>query len=137
MNKTTRKIVKIRANYLCEYCLCPEYFSPDPFESDHIIATAKGGSDDLNNLASACSGCNGSKNDAIQALDLASGQIVPLYNPRKDIWAEHFRWNEQYTQLIGISPIGRATIDRLRLNRPSVVNLRIILRQVGEFPNNP
>ncbi len=136
MNKTTRKTIKIQANYLCEYCLCPEYFSPDPFEIDHIIALSKGGSDDLINLALTCSGCNGYKSDAIQALDPGSAQIVSLYNPRKDIWADHFCWNEHFTHILGLSPIGRATIVRLRLNRLNVINLRIILRQVGEFPNN-
>jgi HNH endonuclease len=135
MNKNTRKIVKIRAEYLCEYCLCPEYFSPDPFEVEHITASSKGGKDDLLNLALACSGCNGYKSDFMEAIDPASGVIVRLYNPRKDIWAEHFCWNEDYTLILGVSPVGRATATKLRLNRQGVVNLRIILRQVGEFPN--
>jgi len=79
------------------------------------------------------SGCNGYKSDAIQAADPATGQMVSLYNPRKDIWTEHFCWNEHFTLLIGISQIGRATTDKLRLNRAGVVNLRIILRKAGEF----
>jgi HNH endonuclease len=134
MNKTIRKTVKTRANYLCEYCLSSEYFSPDPFECDHIIAASRGGADDVSNLALSCSGCNGSKSDAIEAIDPASGVLVPLYNPRMDVWATHFSWNEQFTLLVGISPVGRATIAKLKLNRPSVVNLRMILIQLGELP---
>ncbi len=134
MNKTLRKTVKSRANHLCEYCLSSEYFSPDPFECDHIIAVSRGGIDDANNLALSCSGCNGHKSDAMEAVDPASGVPAPLYNPRTDVWATHFAWNEQYTLLVGISPVGRATIAKLRLNRPSVVNLRMILHQLGELP---
>jgi HNH endonuclease len=134
MNKITRQNVKIRANYLCEYCQSPEYFSPDPFECDHIMAASKGGIDDLNNLALSCSGCNGYKSDAIEAIDPATGVKVALFNPRTDIWRDHFLWNTELTEIIGISPIGRATITKLRLNRQNVVNLRVILRQVGEMP---
>ena len=130
-----RKAVKIRAKYLCEYCLSPEYFCPDPFEGDHIIALSKDGKDELENIALACSGCNGLKHYAIFAFDAATCQLVPLYNPRKDIWAEHFRWNEGYTHIVGISPIGRATVAKLKLNREGLVNLRTALYKVGEHPN--
>lgn len=54
MNKTIRHTVKIRANFLCEYCFCSEFFSPDPFEVDHIISIAKGGVDDTLNFALSC-----------------------------------------------------------------------------------
>ena len=134
MNKATRKAIKERANYLCEYCLCPEYFSPDPFECDHILPFSKKGKNILANYALACSGCNGLKYNATHAIDTATGQIVNLYNPRIDDWKEHFCWNENFTLIIGISPIGRATVLRLKLNRESIVNLRTALRQVGEFP---
>ena len=33
-----------------------------------------------------------------------------------------------------LTPIGRATVDKLQLNRPGVVNLRAILRDAGEHP---
>jgi hypothetical protein len=135
MNKTLRQVIKLRANYLCEYCLCSEYFSPDPFECDHIIPVAKEGSDDLDNFASFYSGCNGYKGDATETIDHASGRMVSIYNPRNHIWKEHFCWNETYTLIIGISSIRRATVTKLKLNREGVVNLRKVLRQVGEFPN--
>lgn len=134
MNKTIRKTVKNRAKYLCEYCLTPEYFCPDPFECDHILPVSKKGKTVLDNLALSCSGCNGLKYDTTEAFDPATGRNSPLYNPRKDAWAEHFCWNEYYTLIIGISPIGRATVLKLNLNRESIINLRAVLRQVGEFP---
>ena len=129
-----RLALKTRARFLCEYCLSQEYFSPDPFEVDHIIATSQGGSDTLDNLALSCSGCNGYKSGAISAIDPGTVQRVPLYNPRKDVWSDHFRWHENFTLIIGISPTGRATVEKLKLNRASVVNLRTVLYKVGEHP---
>jgi hypothetical protein len=82
----------------------------------------------------ACSGCNGFKSDNIQAIDPATGQLAFLYNPRKDNWVEHFCWNEDFTLILGLSPIGRATILKLQLNRQSIINLRNVLFQVGEHP---
>lgn len=134
MNKTICNTVKIRAKYLCEYCLSPEYFSPDTFECDHILPFSKKGQSKSDNYALACSGCNGLKYDATHAFDPATGQIAPLFNPRLDIWDSHFCWNENFTIIIGISPIGRATVSRLDLNRAGVINLRIALRKIGEFP---
>ena len=70
MNKTIRHAVKIRANFLCQYCFCSEFFSPDPFEVDHIISIAKGGVDDTLNFALSCSGCNGYKATQFKLLTL-------------------------------------------------------------------
>jgi hypothetical protein len=134
MNKKDRLSLKIRARHLCEYCLCPEYLNPDTFPADHVIPEAKGGIDDLINRALACWGCNGFKSDFTEALDPATGKFAPLYNPRTDVWSEHFRWDASFTLLLGVSPIGRATILKLRLNRESVVKLRFILHKVGEHP---
>lgn len=134
MNKTLKQAIKIRAKYCCEYCLTPEYFSPDPFENDHIQPSSKDGDNDFENYAFSCSGCNGFKFNAIEAIDPASAQVVRLYNPRKDIWNEHFCWDENFTVLLGISPIGRATVFKLKLNRTGLINLRVALRTVGEFP---
>ena len=105
MTKSTRQKVKERAKYVCEYCFSVEYFSPDPFEIEHIIAASKGGTNDMNNLALACSGCNGYKGDTIQAIDPASGHLTALYHPRNDSWETHFCWNENFDTLIGISPL--------------------------------
>ena len=134
MNKTDRLLLKIRARYLCEYCLCPEKYNPDPFTADHIIPESKGGIDDLINRALACWGCNGLKSDCTEAIDPATSKLAPLYNPREDVWADHFRWEESFTLLIGISPTGRATVSKLELNRENVVNLRILLHKFGKHP---
>jgi hypothetical protein len=134
MNKKKRYTIRARSKFKCEYCLCPEDFSSSPFESDHIIAVGVGGDDDLLNFANACSGCNGYKSKTIEAFDPISGQVVPLYNPRTDVWEDHFSWDETFTILIGLSPVGRVTIAKLKLNRPAVVKIRKILHRFGEHP---
>lgn len=59
---------------------------------------------------------------------------MQLYNPRKDIWSEHFVLNEEFTEIIGKTAKGRVTIKVLKLNRQRVVNLRRILILAGEHP---
>jgi 5-methylcytosine-specific restriction endonuclease McrA len=135
MNKVVRQEVKLRARHLCEYCHCPEYFSPDPFELDHIFPLSAGGDSQLDNLALACSGCNGHKSDSFVAIDPGTGQLSHLYNPRKDNWEEHFRWDAEFLLIVGISPTGRATIDKIKVNRENVVNLRRVLAKAGEHPS--
>lgn len=126
--------VKRRAQGCCEYCWSQEAFSPDTFSVEHIIAIAKGGTNDENNLAQACQGCNNRKYVSSEALDPLTGEVVPLYHPCRDRWDEHFAWNDDFSLVIGLSPSGRATVETLRLNRTSVVNLRRLLYERGLHP---
>ncbi len=41
---------------------------------------------------------------------------------------------EYFTEIIGISPSGRATVNRLQLNREGLVNLRRVLVDAGLHP---
>ena len=102
--------------------------------NEHIIAKKWGGSDSLNNIANACSGCNGHKHDRIKGLDEETNEIVPLFNPRTNTWTEHFGWSKNYLTIIGFTPIGRVTINFLKMNRPLLINLRTILILSGEHP---
>lgn len=95
---------------------------------------ARDGSHRPPNLAFACQGCNGYKRADVDAIDPISRERVRLYHPRRDNWREHFAWNEDCTRLLGLTAIGRATIAKLALNRLGVVNLRRVLRGVGEHP---
>src|SRR5207247_882248 len=79
-------------------------------------------------------GCNSYKQADISALDAVSGERVPLYDPRRHPWQEHFVWSEECTLLLGLTPTGRATIVKLALNREGVVNLRELLHSVGLHP---
>ena len=129
-----RSKVEETAGKLCEYCQSPLEFSSYPFSIEHIFPISKGGTDDLENLALSCQGCNGYKSTKIEAFDTISQTIAQLYNPRKDFWSEHYVWNEHYTEIIGRTAKGRVTIKVLKLNRPRLMNLRRILVLAGEHP---
>lgn len=121
--------VKKRASDCCEYCWFQEAYSPDTFSVDHIVPLHKGGTNTFNNLANVCQGCNSRKFVSTTAIDGLSGEEVVLYHPRQDKWSEHFAWHEDFTLLIGLTPTGRATIEKLEINRTGVVNLRRLLHE--------
>ncbi len=123
-----------RAHGYCEYCKSRADYSPDTFSIEHVIPIARGESHELSNLALSCQGCNNRKFISIHAGDPVSGQRAALFHPRQDRWGDHFAWNEDYTLVMGLTPTGRATVEKLDLNRPGVVNLRQLLLTVGLHP---
>lgn len=74
-----------RAAYRCEYCHAPESVFNFPFEVEHILPQARGGSDDLDNLALSCRACNLFKSDFETGHDEQSQAEVVLFHPRHDI----------------------------------------------------
>lgn len=111
-----RQAIRERANYLCEYCHSSERLSANRFTVDHVIPRSLGGSDALDNLALACRRCNERRYNFVAGIDPETQDIVPLFNPRKQQWAEHFVWQDKGVAIEGITPIGRATCLRLDLN---------------------
>jgi hypothetical protein len=101
---------------------------------DHVQPVSRGGQTLADNLALACQTCNNYKYTKTEAPDLVTNQTVYLFHPRHMIWQEHFTWSEDLTQMIGITPIGRATIALLQTNRNGVSNMRRILASVGYHP---
>ena len=134
ISKKIRQLVADRAEHCCEYCFSQAKFSPDYFSIEHIIPSIKQGADHPDNLAYSCLSCNNHKFTATFALDPLTGLQASLYHPRQDNWNIHFRWSDDLSELIGISPCGRATIERLHLNRENVVNLRLLLIPIGKHP---
>ena len=132
-----RELVAQRARRCCEYCRSQERFSADAFSVDHIVPKTTGGDDDVTNLAFACQGCNNHKFSATEAVDPHTGQPVPLFNPRKQSWDEHFAWDDTFERIEGRTASGRATVARLRLNRPHLINLRCVLRLARAHPPAP
>ncbi|MCP4344534.1 MAG: HNH endonuclease [Desulfobacterales bacterium] len=129
-----RRVVTERAKKCCEYCLSQSKFATESFSVEHIIPRFFGGQTELENLALACQGCNGHKHVRIRGYDSVSGNEVNLYNPRIQKWNEHFRWNDDFTLIIGLTPEGRATLETLKLNREGLVNLRRVLYEAGKHP---
>ena len=58
--------------------------------------------------------------------------VTRLFHPRKDRWSEHFAW--QAANVLGLTPIGRTTVQVLAMNEPSMVAVREALIVEGCFP---
>jgi hypothetical protein len=127
-----RAEVAARAGHRCEYCRLPTRGQVATFPVDHVVPKAAGGSADPGNLALACPHCNAHKWDAVEAADPLTGESVRLFHPRHDAWNEHFTWAAG--ELIGRTAVGRATVARLRINDPDMVELRTLLADLGVFP---
>ena len=129
-----RETVEKRAGYRCEYCQTTMDASTQRLELEHIIPISKDGLTILDNLALSCRGCNGSKYNKTEGLDPVTEEVFPLFNPRKDSWNEHFEWDVNPLYLIGLTPIGRATIETLKLNRPQLIRVRTLLEKLNMHP---
>jgi hypothetical protein len=123
-----------RAQGCCEYCRSQAKFAIQAFSVEHIIPRSRGGRSTIDNLALACQGCNNHKYMKIEGVDPITGETVPLFHPRKHNWNDHFAWDKDFSFMLGITPIGRATVDALKLNRWGLVNFRRILFVSGEHP---
>lgn len=119
--------VEARAEGRCEYCLMHQALRGATFHVEHIWPTIRGGLTEPDNLAWACPGCNLRKADRSEGRDPDTGAVVPLFHPRSDRWAEHFRWDGY--QLLGTTPCGRATVSVLDLNHPR----RLLIREAEEL----
>ena len=129
-----KSIVRERARSRCEYCHSQEAFSPSGFSVEHIIPRSAGGGNEAENLALSCQECNNRKFTATTARDPLSGEIIRLFHPRQARWGDHFAWSEDFTLVIGLTGTGRATIEKLKLNRTNVVKLRRVLYITGDHP---
>ncbi|CBN56743.1 MULTISPECIES: HNH endonuclease [Kamptonema] len=134
LSESIQEQVRQRANYLCEYCHASEKWQYVRFTVEHIIPIVQGGADNLDNLALACFHCNRKKSDKVTAIDVESGAEVSLFNPRQNIWNEHFIWSADRLLIIGLTPIGRVTVSTLFLNRERVLNIRAADKVVGRHP---
>ena len=59
------------------------------------------------------------------------GKLYPLFNPRKQNWYRHFRWD--HTILVGKTKTGIVTVQVLNINDPARVMLRENLLFEGRF----
>ncbi len=123
MDVDTRRFVQQRAGNACEYCQLAQ--DDEPFASfhvEHIIARQHHGESTRENLCWACVSCNLHKGPNIAGIDPQFGQLVPLFHPRQQVWEEHFRRID--ANIVGKTPVGRATVVVLGFNRPENIELR-------------
>ena len=118
-----QRVVRERAGDLCEYCHLPQARQVATFHIDHVTPRVEGGPTASENLALACGSCSLRKGPRSRAVDPETGENVPLFHPRRDVWAEHFQQTED-GWAVGQTPTGRATIKLLKMNLPVFVALR-------------
>jgi hypothetical protein len=116
-----RALVQERAGRRCEYCGIREADTFLGCQVDHITSEKHGGLTAEENLALACAVCNRAKGSDIAGLD-ERGSIAPLFHPRLDRWAEHFR--REGRRIVGLTSKGRVTARLLRFNAPERLDER-------------
>lgn len=121
-------------DHRCAYCMAQELISGMPFEMDHIWPESEGGPSDETNLCLACPRCNRYKGNRAFAIDSVTGEVMPLFNPRTQVWLDHFEWQGNGLHLVGITATGRATVDALQMNNPFVVRSRAVWIASGWHP---
>lgn len=119
-----RNLVYERADGYCEYCLISEAVSFATHQIDHIIAEKHGGETVAENLALSCALCNKYKGSDLTSIDPKTGEIARLFNPRTDVWSEHFKIENGV--FIGLTPNARATIRLLQINNSARIEERKI-----------
>lgn len=109
----------------------PQSADDAAFAIDHIIARKHAGPTVASNLCLSCYYCNSFKGSDLSGLDVNTGKLTPLFNPRRHNWATHFRWQAAY--LTGRTPTGRVTVALLHINDEYRVELREELIAEGVF----
>ena len=127
--------VRTTAKNRCGYCLSPQRLVMARLEMEHIVPISKGGSSEESNLWLACPLCNSCKSDKTIGIDPQTGEKVKLFNPRTQVWSEHFHWTEDGLRIVGKTPTGRATVIALNLsNDADVLEVRSYWVLAGWHP---
>ncbi|MBM3853963.1 MAG: HNH endonuclease [Verrucomicrobia bacterium] len=130
-----RQIVVARARNRCEYCGLAQDGQEAAFHVDHIVPATAGGQTEAENLALACVSCSLRKGARQAGHDPDTGSEARLFNPRRDAWGHHLRW--EGVAIVGLTPTGRATVSMLKLNRPIMLAIREEEFSRGRYPASP
>ena len=126
------EIVRQRAGDRCEYCRMHQSLQGATFHVEHVRPRSRGGETTAENLAWACPQCNLHKSDRVQVADPADEQFVPLLDPRRHQWTNHFRWEGE--TIVALTPVGRGTVAALDLNHSRRLKIRQAEALFGLFP---
>ncbi|MEO6860785.1 MAG: HNH endonuclease signature motif containing protein [Microcoleus sp.] len=127
VSASLRRMVCDRAKGCCEYCLIPETLALSSHQVDHIIAEKHRGETVESNLALSCSLCNKNKGSDIASIDPETGEVVRLYNPRKDRWEDNFQLQTESGAIEPLTAIGRVTVRLLQVNGAECLTQRKLL----------
>ena len=89
------------------------------------------GGNDETNLALACHFCNRFKGPNLTSFDPETDELVPLFNPRTQSWHAHFTLDD--VMIVGLTPIGLATVRLLHMNSEDRLKVRAVLKERGEL----
>lgn len=132
ISASLRRLVIKRADNCCEYCSLSQLGQAATFHVDHVIPVVAGGSTTTDNLALACVACSLYKGAKQEIEDPKTGTLVAVFNPRRQVWEDHFQWND--VELVGLTAVGRATIEALKLNRSLILAIRSEEKLLGRHP---
>lgn len=127
----TRKFVAERADFRCEYCRIHQSDLLIECQIDHIIALKHGGSNRIDNLAFCCFVCNSYKGSDVGTIH-PKAQFTRFFNPRTDIWQDHFRLSGPL--ILSKTQVGEGTLRILKFNSHERVVRREFLLLNGRFP---
>jgi hypothetical protein len=127
-----RQLVIQRADNRCEYCGLSQLGQAATFHIDHVIPVMASGSTTAGNLALACVSCSLYKGARQDIEDPKTNEMVSIFNPRQQTWKEHFAW--MGVEVIGLTAVGRATVNALKLNRDIIKTIRVEEEFFGRHP---
>jgi hypothetical protein len=123
-----------QAGYKCEYC--KKLLTDTHFEFDHIWPRSRGGLTVVDNLAVSCRRCNENKRNHVEWIDPVTGSTYTIFNPHTMQWEDHFK--QARNEIIGASPIGRATASILFHNTPQYLPPDLRWDKIeGVYENEP
>ncbi len=127
---------RIRTHFAncCAYCHTPEDLTVAIFEFEHIIPLSADGKTKFENLCLACPTCNRYKASRQTVPDPLTDDMVVFFHPHHQIWSDNFVWTQAATHLTGLTPVGRATISALKMNRPQLIRVRQMWVKMEKFP---
>ncbi len=134
ISNNLRNLVAKRASFLCEYCLIHEDDTFLKCQVDHIISLKHGGKTEIENLSHACVFCNRNKGSDIGSILQSDGKFIQFFNPRKDLWTNHFKIEGAI--LKPLTKIGKVTAHILGFNHPDRIIERQSLIDIGKYPSN-
>jgi hypothetical protein len=136
VSQTLRESIRELYDFRCGYCGVTETESGGQLEIDHFLPRSHGGKDTVDNLVYACPTCNRLKGDYWPVPE-ASPDLM-LLHPQQDDLSAHIG-SLPDGRLIGLTKRGWFHIQRLRLNRAQLIELRLqraeeqLLRQTLEY----
>jgi len=128
-----RRLAAERADSLCEYCLIHEEDAFFGCEVDHIISEKHSGPTEADNLAYACAFCNRAKGSDIGSILWDTGTFCRFFNPRTDLWSEHFALEDM--RIIALSDVGEVTVRILDFNNSERLLEREAFTAMGRYPS--